>query len=289
MKSFLRAYFSFSSSERNGIIVLLAIILLLLAFRIFYTPSNDVSIDFSEFEKKVSQYKQADNVAPRWDDGNQRKSYLIPKPARTSDVIYFDFNPNNLPEEKWKALGLSPKQIRVIKNYEGKGGSFKSKLDVKKMYCLSESEYELLAPYIVIPKKGVNENLVVNLNKADSVELLTIKGIGPYYAGKIIRLRSKYGGISNFAQLLELWEFDEEKLNALKDQVSIDINDIKKVNVNTCTVKELKHPYLSWNQANAIINYRNNHGKFVKLDQLLDTDVINKNTFALITPYLCVE
>ena len=45
----------------------------------------------------------------------------------------FYFDPNGLPVSKWKKLGLTEKQITVIKNYENKGGRFEKPSDLQKI------------------------------------------------------------------------------------------------------------------------------------------------------------
>ena len=111
MKQFFRNYFTFNKRERNGVFVLLLIIILLLVYlnvsHLFYKKQP---VDFSAFEKEI---KELNEVNPL----QTNESY------RTQEQL-FEFNPNNLTAEKWKLLGLSEKQIAVIKNYESKGGKF---------------------------------------------------------------------------------------------------------------------------------------------------------------------
>ena len=50
-------------------------------------------------------------------------------------------------------MGFTPKQAKSIKNYEAKGGKFRNKADVKKMYAISDIEYQIIEPYILIPEE----------------------------------------------------------------------------------------------------------------------------------------
>src|SRR5690606_39584975 len=70
---------------------------------------------------------------------------------RTAEEL-FPFDPNDLSEAKWKMLGFTEKQIRVIKNYESKGGQFRTKADVAKLYVVSAEHFERLAPYSRLPE-----------------------------------------------------------------------------------------------------------------------------------------
>lgn len=313
MKQFIRDYLTFNKRERNGLFVLLVIIALL----IFYLNISDKfikveQVDFTKFEKEIAQFNSS--IVPKNHtyliDGNPMRKQIDPsEPLTTNNTVnikveYFNFNPNNLPENEWQRLGLSDKQIKAIKNYETKGGKFRTKEDVKKMYCLPAQQYEALEPYISIPEiasfnnnylkdKTLTENksskftpIVVELNSADSVQLTKVKGIGGFYAKTIIKYRNSLGGFVTKEQLMEIWKFDSVKFNAVKNFVIVDDSEIKTININTCIASELKHPYLSWNAANAIVNYRNKHGKFKTLEDIKETDLVDDATYRKIVPYL---
>ncbi|MGQ0827026.1 MAG: helix-hairpin-helix domain-containing protein [Bacteroidota bacterium] len=290
MKRIIRDYLTFNKRERNGVFVLLAIIILLIVYlNISHNFIKEQTVDFTKFEKEVEFLKSS---VP---EQNLEQKKEIETHA-TLESERFDFDPNNLPEADWKRLGLSEKQIRTIKNYEVKGGKFRTKEDVRKMYCISEKMYSSLEPFIIIspsPLAGkaiVKKNeSTIELNSADSIQLLKLKGIGTFYAKTIINYRSSLGGFVAKEQLMEVWKFDQEKFDQIKDQVTIDNSKIKKININTCTGKELKHPYLKWNEVNAIINYRDKHGKYITIDQIKNTDIINDETYIKIAPYLIIE
>ncbi len=213
---------------------------------------------------------------------------------------HFNFNPNNLPDKDWERLGMSEKQIHTIKNYESKGGKFHSKEDVKKMYCIPEKQYLSLEPYIQIPSdknspadsKAENfksESIIVDINSADTLQLMKVKGIGAFYAKSIIKYRNLLGGFAAKEQLMEMWKFDSIKFDKIKKNIIVDPTEIKKIHINTCTAAELKHPYLKWNAANAIVNYRSKHGKYKTLQEIKKTDLVDDETYRKIVPYLTLE
>lgn len=315
MKQFIRDYLTFNKRERNGIVILISIILLLLIYLNisdkFIRPEK---VDFSKFENQIIAFnkqaeitdsltKQQNSFADNRTDINNVSS---PVPQ------YFTFNPNNLDVENWKKLGFNDKQIQTIKNYEAKGGQFRTKEDVKKMYCIKEEQYAQLEPYINIPSKPTpsyqqkypttnstlptsnsqprttNSKLstIVELNSADSAYLTKVKGIGAFYAKAIIKYRQQLGGFAFKEQLMEIWKFDQEKFNAVKDYIIVDESEIKKININTCTAEQLKHPYISWNIANAIVNYRKQHGKYKKIEEIKNTDLVDEETYRKIVVYL---
>jgi DNA uptake protein ComE-like DNA-binding protein len=313
MKQFIRDYLTFNKRERNGLFVLLAIITLLIVYlNISDKFIKQEKVDFTKFEKEIEIFnKSAQQINDSIKQANENK-YIYKKDEHEQALIavkkqpeYFDFNPNNLPENNWQLLGLTEKQIHTIKNYESKGGKFRSKEDLKKMYCIPEKEYLSLEPYIQIPNekkvlpkyeaikpenKGTNsENLIVEINTADSALLTRIKGIGPFYAKTIIKYRKLLGGFAAKEQLMEMWKFDSVKFSGIENYIIVDPTEIKKININICTAAQLKHPYISWNIANAIYNYRIKHGQYIKLEDIKKTDLVDDKTYRKIVPYLTLQ
>jgi competence protein ComEA len=289
MKKVLREYFSFNKRERNGIFILLLLIFslfsyLLLAEHLVKTEQ----VNFSPFQQEIALldealYNNAVADSAKFATPYQQKN--IPK----TDIHYL-------------TLGLTENQINVIHNYEAKGGRFYKKEDVQKMYCINERQYQALAPFINIPKETQTspqakptptlvsiEKQTIDINTATEEQLLSINGIGAYYAKEIIKLRLLLGGFYAKNQLLALWKFDNDKLTSIEKQITIDKSVINTININTCTAKQLKHPYLTWNQVNAIINYRTAHGAYQSVNDIKNTGVINEDVYTKISPYLMLE
>lgn len=299
MKRIIREYLTFNKRERNGIFILLSIIILLIAYlTVSHRFIKESTSDFTKFEKEVEFFQGTlaqQTVDPKKHSIEKRSLRAIGEP--------FNFNPNNLPEADWRRLGLSDRQIRIIRNYEEKGGEFRTKEDVKKIYGISKKLYTLLEPYIQIPIKeepaagnnklkkvfaGACEPLI-EINSADSIQLIKLKGIGAFYAKTIIKYRNLLGGFFSKEQLLEVWKFDQEKFDGIKEQLTVDNSKIKKININTCKATELKHPYLKWNMVNAIVNYRDQHGNYKSVEEIKKTDLVDIETFKKIEPYLIIE
>ncbi|TAL59829.1 MAG: hypothetical protein EPN85_08585 [Bacteroidetes bacterium] len=303
-KNFLREYFTFNRRERNGVFILLAVILaviLYLSFSDFF--SSRKKTDFSKFEKEVAQFEAEQNQSVDSVLSEAKNNFKSPDSTDSNNSERFLFNPNTLPEDDWKRLGLSDKQIKVIKSYESKGGKFKSKEDVKKMYCISPKLFASFEQYIQIPAdtyrkvtkaplslwKGAGGG-TVELNSADTTDIISLKGIGPSFAKRIIKYREILGGFIKKEQLLEVYGLDKEKYNLFSSAVIVDDSKVKKININTVTFEELKkHPYIKYNIANLIINYRKQHGNYVSVEDIKQLDLVNDELFAKIASYLTVQ
>ena len=88
-------------------------------------------------------------------------TWLITKPlselSNESKGQLFYFDPNVLPFEGWKKLGIREKTIGTIQNYLHKGGHFSKPEDLKKIYGIRADEYKRLEPYIRIPTTNLAE------------------------------------------------------------------------------------------------------------------------------------
>jgi len=162
-------------------------------------------------------------------------------------VESFRFNPNTVSVEDLQRLGFSQKQAQAIENYRLKGGRFRRPEDFAKSFVVSDSIFARLQPYIDIPR--------LDINKADSAALLALPGIGPYFAGKIVDYRQRLGGYSSTEQLLEIYRFDREKYEALKDIITC--SSPAPFALWTLPEADLaRHPHISSAEAHGIVLYR---------------------------------
>lgn len=308
MKQIIRDYLTFNKRERNGVFVLIVIITLMIIYlNVSEKFVKKEKIDFSKFENEIDSANAISQLTDsKLGIAGQQKYISIKSASIKEEQVSerFNFDPNNLPEADWKRLGLSSYQIKTIKNYESKGGTFRKKDDVKKMYCIKEDLYLSLEPYIKIPAENkptakftesktitvdpITKSLI-ELNSADSATLTTIKGIGPFFAKIILKYRNSLGGFYDKKQLMEVWKFDQEKFDDVEKYITVDPSKIKRININSCEADQLKTPYLKWNQANAIVSYRKQHGKFKTIDEIKLTDLVDDETLRKIAPYLILE
>ena len=192
----------------------------------------------------------------------------------------FPFDPNTVSIEDLERLGLSRRQAESIESYRAKGGSFRRKEDFRKMYVVSDTLYERLEKYIEIPK--------VELNGADSAALVSLRGIGGYYAQRIIEYRDAMGGYHSPEQLMEIKGIDEERFSGFKEDIQIDTTLIRKIDLWTASRKRLEsHPYLGERKAEAIERYKSVcDSSLWTIDQLLDNHVLNLSDVEKLKKYI---
>ena len=209
----------------------------------------------------------------------------------------FNFNPNSATDDEWILLGFSIKQVSVIRKYIDKGGKFFKKDDLKKIYVISDKKYTELEPYIQIENIYSNKDKTkttfqerININKFTKVDFIKLGGIWEKLSGRLVKFRNLLGGYSKKEQLTEVYGFKEDHYNSFSEYVDVDLSLIIKINVNFTEVYELsKHPYLSKDQAEKIINFRNSNGSYKYLEQLLENNILSAETFLKIRPYLKIK
>ncbi len=305
MRKQIQSYFTFSKKELNGILVLFILITLILVFPFCYRLLDETEhYDLRRFHEEIAEFKAS--ALKRNRDYRSVREKIKEKELEPD---YFEFDPNNLKESDWHRLGLSPKQARVIHNYRSKGGRFYKNEDLKKIYSITGQQYERLEPYIRIGSdrlKSIShrklpdikndsytkkrEVIRIELNSADSAFLDQIRGIGPAFASRIIRFRNRLGGFHSKEQLREVYGMDSLRYAQLEDQVLVDQSLLNKLNINTATFEQLRnHPYLTYKQINAILQYRKQHGNYAAAGDLKKVLILNEEIIRKIEPYLAFD
>ncbi|MDQ8004905.1 MAG: helix-hairpin-helix domain-containing protein [Pedobacter sp.] len=296
MKNWLINNFGFSKREYNGLLYLLLLILLVTFTPYIYqyyryknqisTPQEKLALQKLELVDRYHR-KKYENTR------NEIEGSNLKQPVR-----YFPFDPNVITEKEWQQFGLSYKQAMSIVNYVKKGGKFYKPEDLKKIYTISPEKYEALLPYVSISKieqpdkkpastYTKKEPIIVDINAADTLELDKIKGVGAAFARRIVKYRERLGGFYAKEQLFEVFGVDTPKFIEIKDQVKIDLDGIKKIDINKVEFDDLKrHPYLTFKQMNAIIQYRKQHGPYKSITDLNKVLILKSEVIQKMAPYL---
>lgn len=307
MKSFLKNYFTFNKGDRNAFIILLTVLFIVIAFPFFSNLFYKEKIyDFSAFRNEILAFEldqnkrhEEDSLKRITQQTDKFNFIQIDNSVEKSKLYPFIFNPNNLPSEQWRKMGLSEKQINGIRNYEAKGGKFFVKRDFKKLYVISENEYEVLEPFIDLPVEITKPKFqstpkvtveLIEINNADSITLKSLKGIGNVISKRIVRYRNRLGGFYKKEQLLEVNGIDTSLYKTIAPFITLEKRLVRQVNINSAEFNDLKgHPYLSNNIALSIINYRNMHGNYKTLPDIMKSALVTEEIFYKISPYLTIE
>lgn len=293
MRKWLNIYFSFSKREYNGLLVLIFLLAVITAFPSVYTflvPAQDDLVAEQEAMKKLILVEAEIKAAAH---------YKYKKPVKAADIKPFTFDPNHTSLSDWQLLGLSAKQAAVMIRYTAKGGKFRKKEDLQKMYTISPETYQRLSPYVVIDTSAFvhkylppvpRKTVIVQVNTADTLELDKIKGIGPAFARRIVRYRDRLGGFYKKEQLLEVFGLDSIKFQEIRDQVNIDGTVLKQIYINKAEYADFKnHPYLNPKEVNAIVQFRKQHGNYANIADLKKVAILSAITIEKIAPYISFD
>jgi competence ComEA-like helix-hairpin-helix protein len=195
-----------------------------------------------------------------------------------------EFNPNAVDYDQLIEFGLPKSLSASWVNYLAKGGHFKDCNDLKKLYSMSDDIFYQLINYCMIVEE---ELLIVDLNLADSAQLVQVKGIGLVYASRIIRYRNRLGGFHSIEQLLEVYGIDQTTLARFRVQIIIENVALKKLSINKEDFKILlKHPYLDYDQVRSIFDYRQAVGPIQDEADLLELDFFTAADILKLRAYL---
>ncbi len=321
-KEFVVDYLTFTRRDRIAIVTLITLIA-----GIFFLPkailrsadSKPTTPDTAWIAamKRIEQKEaETDQQSNKYNDDNNSTVYQYDKSKNNyynkakGELFYFD--PNTLSAEGWQKLGLRDKTIHTIQNYLSKGGHFKKPEDLQRIYGLFPNEFERIASYIKIESTGETNSYkdftekqpteappvktytprytVVDINVADTTALIALPGIGSKLAARIIAFRDKLGGFYSVTQVGETFGLPDSTFQKIKQYLKLENTVVRKININTATVDELKvHPYIKYSLANPIVAYRNEHGGFSKVEDIKKIMAVTNEVYNKIAPYITIQ
>lgn len=306
---------SFNRRERRGLIVLIAIILILIIFQrlipvLFpteFTSDPEVVAAVVKAVREHDSLQAAQEIELR--ESKQINKTEIEK--NQIDIHLAEFDPNTADDSLLMSVGIPHWLADRIVKYRDKGGSFTVKADLAKIYDFPDSLYRELNPYILLPEsikveapkntqkyekkekwtKSQYKKLYININTANQDSLVQLYGIGKGYSSRILKYRDKLGGFVSVGQLNEVYGISDSLFNTISDQVFVSEKDsIRKIDINSASATQLvKHPYITWNMARGIEDYRIEFGNFKSTYDLVTSGLLNDPLYAKIAPYIYVS
>ncbi len=295
-KQGLQHFFTLTRREQRGIIVLLFLLLFLFVLNAFWPVLFLAKKEnFSGYQSEVASFIRAkkslqDSLKLKHLQKtgkltlSQARQLLHPVPV----------NPDTVSVEQWIAMGLLPRQAKTIRHYLAKGGRFRKKEDLKKIHGLSPAEYTVLAPFIQIKPalKSVSSHPKYNLrkteiNRADSAQWVHNLQLPPWLAKRIVKYRHLLGGFYSPCQLQEVYGVKKTTYNRIRHYVFADTTQIKRINLNTASFKQLlHHPYMTYEMTKKLVRAREETHGFQNLEQVKRMTGFPDTTFNKIRHYL---
>ena len=301
-----RDWFTFTKQDRRAIIMLAVAIIVvwgLLYFRSTQTGGTPLS-------------EATDSIAASLNASPKSELPIV-------RIDRYNFNPNEADSLELLSLGLSPRVTSNILRYRRAGGQFRRAEDLSRIYGMHDTVFTQIKPFITIPQQQEKKTFTasakspkrdttytrpkvqhkehpyaaymsaklkpgetVDINSADTTELMRIPGIGPVYAKMIVDYRRQLGGFYDLTQLSDL----ETLPHQLDEWVRIDNAPTEKLCINKLSVTQLRsHPYLNFYQAKAIVELRRREGNIKSTRQLLFLDEFTEADIKRLMPYLSFE
>lgn len=313
-KQFLKDYFIFTRKERRGVIIIVCLIIIVSFAPLFYSYFfNKEEYDYAEFKSEIALLKNDTTgrylSSNRYNDDYYNDYSIKRKKYTPVNATLFYFDPNTASVSDWLKLGVRPKTVATIQNYIEKGGKFYDPEDIKKIWGLSKKNALRLIPYVQIknPKKSFAvykkrgypkreydypERVIekVNINLADTTSFKNLPGIGSKLSARIIDFRNKLGGFYSIGQVGETFLLPDSTFQKIKPYLVMGDSSVKKINVNTATIDEMKaHPYIRYNVANALFQYRQQHGNYQQIKEIKKIMIITDEMYRKALPYLTIK
>lgn len=308
---YIRNFFGFSLGEARGFTILALLVLLAyvgwFVYRLLPTDTAyNPQADQQQLDSLISRLEAADTSAGA--AANTRSAYAVDSLGER-----FAFNPNTLSYDSLLLLGFPPYLAKRLLNYRDKGGRFRKREDLQKLYGLDSGFYRQLEPWIQVPpqpktkrqpagqqpayarkdyksseKPTSQKPLPFDLNQADSLQLIAVRGIGPVLSSRILKFREALGGFVKAEQVREVWGLPPETADYLLSLAFVAPEGaIRRLPINTTEVAELaRHPYINYKQAQAIVRYREQHGNYRQAEDLLQIHSLDESFVNKLLPYL---
>lgn len=236
----------------------------------------------------------------------------VEKKEERGEVVMKEFDPNTVDSLTLIGFGLKPWKVKNFLHYREAGKVFRSAEDLGDTYGWTEEDVEMLASYVRVGKqyekkeKKVEEReewrqqaektehtsnkfhtlTKVDVNTADTAMLRRIPGVGAKISEAIVRYREKLGGFYSVEQLREIKMVSPELL----EWMEVSSPNVQKIPVNEASFQALNsHPYISYEQTKALLQYIRLYGKVKDEQALLETGIFTKEDVERLKPYLVYE
>ncbi|WP_176464549.1 helix-hairpin-helix domain-containing protein [Flectobacillus sp. BAB-3569] len=295
--------FGYNRTEAKGFILLLMLLFTYLSIHLYvWLSPSKVSIALTQSQLNqntalVSLIETAENPPNRFKSFEKKEEEAHP----VVPMRLHSFDPNVASVEEFEELGMPQWLAKRIDRFKSKGGKFFKKEDLLKIYDFPEPLYQKLIPYItisapqndkfakrsfILQEKTPKTPAKFDLNTVDTTRLIQLKGIGSKLAARIVKYRDILGNFVSTSQIREVYGLDSLVVEEILRYGYINNPQVRKINVNESSFEQMKHPYIKPYIAKAIVNFRNQHGKFQSIQDLKAIKLLTPDIIQKLEPYL---
>ncbi|SFD17863.1 ComEA family DNA-binding protein [Algibacter pectinivorans] len=291
----MKSHFTFSKKQRNGIFLLLILIVLCQCVYFFISfQSSDIEVNQAElanFTKEIDSLKQVEIES--------RKPKIYP------------YNPNYITDFKGASLGMSNQEIDRLLAFRKQNKWINSTKQFQEVTKVSDSLLNAMAPFFKFPewvlhpvrssswnseKKYNNKPKTYaqkqDLNTATAQQLQKVNGVGKVLSDRIIKYRNKsVGGFIADIQLHDVYGLTPEVVENITNQFTVKTpKAVNRININISTVDDLVTiPHIDYDVAHNIIEQRILMEGFNSINQLKKVKDFPINKIKIIELYLQFE
>ena len=290
-----------SRSEKRGLLLLLFLLLCVCGGMLYVGMSERVGTSVQLSPEDVAELEAFATLTKE----RKKRQEEVRMPVQS-----FPFNPNTADSMTLLRVGLKPWQVKNLMAYRRARGRWKDADDFKRLYGLSEEEFQRLRPYVQIPPavkevyftehdrarqdslhhlrpEKFTQLTVLDLNTVDTLTLRKIPGIGVGYSRSIVSYRERLGGFVSVAQLKDIEGLPAriEEWFSVEEQVAV-----RTISINKSDFKTLvRHPYLSYEQVKVITTHIRKYGPLRSWKDLQLYPEFTPQDFERLTPYFVFE
>lgn len=205
----------------------------------------------------------------------------------------FEFDPNLLDADGYRALGFSLRQAQALIKYREMIGGFRGEQEFEKCYMVSPERMSQLRTYMKFTehKSDIQKPSAVELNAADSATLRSVRGIGAVTVGAIMEYRTRLGGFVSINQLSDINSVTERNFELIAKQIWVDSCIIQKIDVNFASPKQLNdrlanHPYCGSVALRKLLKQRQLKGGWSSIRDMIEQKIVTPRQAEKLAPYL---
>ncbi|MGL2966471.1 helix-hairpin-helix domain-containing protein [Flavobacterium sp. XGLA_31] len=259
----VQSVLNYSKSQRIGIILFFLTVFILQGIY-FFADFQTVTQDSKEKLAWLSHQSEIDSLKLL------KKNY---------QPVLYPFNPNFITDFKGYKLGMSVAEIDRLLTYRKQNKFVNSAAEFQQVTKISDSLLRVISPYFKFPDWVTNRKVHLNaytktefakkdkpvisdINQAAKEDLMKVYGIGDKLSDRILEQREKLGAFVSMEQMQDVWGLSPEIIEKLNASFAVKTtSNLKKININTASVKELSQfPFFKYQLAKEIVIYRTMHG-----------------------------